>query len=171
MDTENSKTTKKTISRIWSIFTKTVLIGFIVILLIILIRAFVFNKTDIFGYRAYLIMSGSMEPEIKVKDAVITKEVKDYKQGDIIAFKNGNSTTVHRIVKEYKQGNNKLYQTKGDNNNVEDTELVQQDQIKGKVVNNIKGAGNIVMFLKQNFIFVILAAGIIIIVLLVRRLI
>ncbi len=171
-ETRNKKEKKKNVFKtIWNIISRTLLIAIIILFLVTLIRSIVFNKTDVFGYRIYLIMSGSMEPEINVKDAVITKETDDLQKGDIIAFQTGNTVTVHRIANVITKENHNLYQTKGDNNNVEDANLVAQSQVRGKYVGKISGVGNIVMFLKQNIIFVLLAIGILIIVIFVRRLI
>lgn len=171
-ETKNKKEKKKNVvKKIWNIISRTLLIAIIILFLVTLIRSIVFNKTDVFGYRIYLIMSGSMEPEINVKDAVITKETDDLQKGDIIAFQTGNTVTVHRIANVITKENDNLYQTKGDNNNVEDANLVAQSQVRGKYVGKISGVGNIVMFLKQNIIFVLLAIGILIIVIFVRRLI
>lgn len=162
---------KETIKKVWNIVSKTIVILIIILLLVTVIRSLVFKKTDIFGYRIYLIMSGSMEEEISVEDAVLIKETYDIQKGDIIAFQNGNSVTVHRIVNIKTEGNKKLYQTKGDNNNIEDSNLVEQNQIKGKYVTKIAGLGKVAMFLKQNLIFVILFLGIITVAVLIKRLI
>lgn len=160
---------KETIKKVWNIASKTIGILIIILLLVMVIRSLVFKKKDIFGYRIYLIMSGSMEEEISVEDAVLIKETNDIQKGDIIAFQNGNSVTVHRIVNIKTEGNKKLYQTKGDNNNIEDSNLVEQNQIKGKYVTKIAGLGKVAMFLKQNLIFVVLILGIIIIFVLIKR--
>lgn len=160
---------KETIKKVWNIASKTIGILIIILLLVTVIRSLVFKKKDIFGYRIYLIMSGSMEEEISVEDAVLIKETNDIQKGDIIAFQNGNSVTVHRIVNIKTDGNKKLYQTKGDNNNIEDSNLVEQNQIKGKYVTKIAGLGKVAMFLKQNLIFVVLILGIIIIFVLIKR--
>ena len=112
-----------------------------------------------------------MEPTIKTNDAIITQKIDDPQEGDVIAFENGNMITVHRIVQVYTEGDNKMYQTKGDNNNAVDQGLVQRTQVKGKVIARLPGVGQVIRFLQSHFIILILAIGIILIVLLVRRLI
>ena len=108
---ENNKAKFKNIA---NIILKTISILIIILLIITIIRSLVFKKTDIFGYRVYLIMSGSMEQEISVEDAILVRETNQLLKGDIIAFQNGNSVTVHRIVNIKTEGNTKLYQTKGE---------------------------------------------------------
>jgi len=165
---ENNKAKLKNIA---NIILKTISILIIILLIITIIRSLVFKKTDIFGYRVYLIMSGSMEQEISVEDAILVRETNQLLKGDIIAFQNGNSVTVHRIVNIKAEGNKKLYQTKGDNNNIEDSNLVEQNQIKGKYVMKISGLGKIAMFFKRNLIFVILSLVILTAVFIIKRLI
>lgn len=178
MSTKEKKTKKQVTAKnkeeksekIWRVVSKILLCLVVSLFLIILIRTVVFKKTEVFGYRIYLIMSGSMEPEINVKDAIITRETTKLQKGDIIAFQKDDITTVHRIVNIITKDDKTLYQTKGDKNNIEDADLIEQNDIKGKYIGKIAGVGDIVVFLKQNLIFVILAIGIIIIIILVRRL-
>lgn len=172
---EQSKQTKQKksnpILKAISIATKTVLWALIVITLTLLLITVASRKTDILGYRMYIIMSGSMEPTIHVKDAIITKQIDEPQNGDIIAFENGNMITVHRIIKVYTEGDNRLYQTKGDNNNADDPGLVQKTQVKGKVKYVVPFVGRTVLFLQSHFIVLILAIGIIVIIIIARRLI
>ena len=63
------------------------------------------SKTEVFGHRIYVIMSGSMEPTIKVKDLIITEKADNVQVGDIIAFEDNGHITVHRVIKIY--NNNK----------------------------------------------------------------
>ena len=117
-------------------------------------------------------MSGSMEPTIDVGDAVVTKQIENPQVGDVIAFETSNSITVHRIVKEYTEDNNKLYQTKGDNNNTEDKGLLNKEQIKGKVVIRIPKVGNAILFIQKNIIIIlVLIVGIAVVITLIRRLV
>lgn len=170
---QETKKQKSKASKITGIIAKTLGYSIVVLLIIILIRALVYKKYDVFGYRFYIIMSGSMEPTIHVSDGIITKETNDLKDGDIIAFDNQGAITVHRIIKTYTQENGeKLYQTKGDNNNSADRGLVDKTKIKGEVLYRIPKVGNVILFLQRNIVIVlILIVGATIIIYLVRRLI
>lgn len=168
--TEKKKT--KIISKVLGTIWRMFLIALVTLILIILVRALVYKKYDVFGYRFYLIMSGSMEPTIHVSDAVITKEQDTYKEGDIISFNYGGAPTVHRIVKIYTENNSKMYQTKGDNNNVEDKGLQKHEDVYGKVMYRIPKVGDAILFIQRNIVIIlILIIGVAIIVSLVRRLI
>lgn len=80
--------------------------------------------------------SASMEPSIKVGDAVFGVKVKEneLKLNDILIFKGEDKIVVHRLVRIEKKNGKYYYHTKGDNNNTEDVLDVTYDSIKGKVV-------------------------------------
>lgn len=159
---------KNVILKILNIILKVTLTFIIIFLLFFIVRATVFKKYDIFGYRFYIIMSGSMEPDIKTGDMIITKESDNYKIGDVIAFKDANFVTAHRIVEISTEDGEKIFKTKGDNNNTADRNLVKSQQIKGKIVNKIPKVGKAVLYLKTHWIILVLLIGVIIIVYLVR---
>lgn len=159
---------KNIILKIIDIIGKIILILIIVFLLFFIIRATVFKKFDIFGYRFYIIMSGSMEPEIKTGDMIITKECNNYEIGDVIAFKNTGLVTAHRIVEKSSENGEELFKTKGDNNNTVDRELVRKEQIRGKTINTIPKVGTAVLYLKTHWIILVLLIGVIIIIYLVK---
>lgn len=80
------------------------------------------------------IASASMEPNIKIGDAVILLKVNEKDTlhiGDVIAFDRGGKLTVHRIVEVLESDGEYYYNTKGDNNNVEDGIYLSNDDIKG----------------------------------------
>lgn len=159
---------KNVILKILNIILKVTLTFIIIFLLFFIVRATVFKKYDIFGYRFYIIMSGSMEPDIRTGDMIITKESDNYKIGDVIAFKDANFVTAHRIVEISTEDGEKIFKTKGDNNNTADRNLVKSQQIKGKIVNKIPKVGKAVLYLKTHWIILVLLIGVIIIVYLVR---
>lgn len=159
---------KNVILKILNIILKVILTFIIIFLLFFIVRATVFKKYDIFGYRFYIIMSGSMEPDIRTGDMIITKESDNYKIGDVIAFKDANFVTAHRIVEISTEDGEKIFKTKGDNNNTADRNLVKSQQIKGKIVNKIPKVGKAVLYLKTHWIILVLLIGVIIIVYLVR---
>ena len=168
MDTNEEK--KKT-----SVFSKIIMaisIVIIVIALVIIARVVIFNKYDVFGYNLNIIRSGSMKPTINIMDVVVTKESNDYQKGDIISFVEKGDITVHRIINVNNENNQITYTTKGDANNKEDSNPVKKENVKGKVVMTIPNVGNAAMFVQKNLpIILVVIAGILIIVILVRRLI
>lgn len=171
MTETKEKPQKNIIKSTIEIIVKLICLIIVIFSIVFIVRALVYQKYDVFGYRFYMIMSGSMEPTIHIGDAVISKETSELQEGDIIAFQTSDSITVHRVVKTYTEGEKKLYQTKGDANNAEDKGLLQQDQIKGKIILKIPKTGTIILFLQRNYVPVVICiVAIILVIALVRRL-
>ena len=125
-------------------------------------------------YNAYVVLTGSMLPEIQVYDVVITKktEAQDLKEGDVITFSSSdtrflNTIITHRIIKKNYDAEKKSYtfQTKGDNNNVADSALVQPNNIYGKVILKVPKLGYLQHFLAQDggYILVVIVPCLIVI--------
>lgn len=91
----------------------------------------------------FQIQSGSMMPEIKIKEIIIILKSKDYKENEIITYKANNSYFItHRIIAKTEEG----YITKGDFNNTEDSKIVTKEQIQGKVIFHSRLLGKIYEF-------------------------
>lgn len=119
------------------------------------------NKTpSFFGIKTYVIISGSMLPEIEVGDIVITKDVEqeELKEGDIISFRHGQSVVTHRILQKVIVNDEVQYKTKGDNNNTEDSGTISYNSIEGKVIKTIPFLGKIAIVLqgKMSIIMIII---------------
>ncbi len=94
------------------------------------------------GYQIYNVVSGSMEPEIAVGSAIFVKEVapEDVQEGDIIAFRSGDSVISHRVVRN--QTVEGTFTTKGDANADEDMNPVAYDDLIGQVTRHIPMLGD-----------------------------
>ena len=116
-----------------------------------------FDTPSFYSYNAYLISTESMEPEIKKGDAIIIKKVDEeqLKVNDIITFKIDEEVITHRIVQINDNGTEKTYVTKGDNNNVEDHEILTFDDIEGKQVMKIPYLGKVISGLKNGIVIIL----------------
>ena len=99
----------------------------------------------IFKYEPIVILSNSMVPTFSRTDIVIYKkldeeQLQEIPIGSIIVYSIDDQNIAHRVVSIVKD-ENIMYQTKGDNNNVSDTNLVKINQIKGVYVFHIKYLG------------------------------
>lgn len=104
------------------------------------------------GYRFLIVLTGSMEPEIKIGEFLIIKECSNYNIGEIITYEDNNYLTTHRIVKQNSQG----IITKGDSNNTNDL-LINENQILGKVIYHSEAIGFfIINYLKKMIIIIII---------------
>lgn len=135
----------------YAIFIFLMLIGAVLLLYIadIKIRAAKGDYTPP-AYNAYVVLSGSMLPEIEIKDIVVTKKIpeNETKVGDIITFispdkRFGGITITHRIIdKKYDEElSTYMYRTQGDNNNIADNALVPDENVLGKVILKIPKLG------------------------------
>lgn len=117
------------------------------------------NKTPSFlGIKTYVIISGSMEPNINIGDIVITKESDEELQiGDVISYRKGQSVITHRITNIIKEENGDTkYRTKGDNNNTEDSEEILIENIEGKVIKVVPKLGEITLLLQNKISIIII---------------
>jgi len=119
------------------------------------------NETpSFFGIKTYVIISGSMEPNLNIGDIVIARSIEnqeeEIKVGDIISYRKGHSVITHRIVDIKKDENGILRITaKGDNNNVKDSEDILINNIEGKVIGVISKLGKITMLLQDKTILIV----------------
>jgi len=130
-----------------------VLIPILVINTTLIVKSFIRpdEVPSFLGYKPFIVLSGSMEPEFYSGDVVIVKEASPdtLNNSDIIAFRSGESVITHRIVeiKDLEAGK-KQFITKGDNNNVEDSITVTSEMLEGKYLMRIAKIGNFAMFLQ-----------------------
>lgn len=96
-----------------------------------------------FGYGAAIVLSGSMEPALRVDDLVIVRETDQAALGDIVVYQSGEVLVVHRVTGF--EGDNII--TRGDANNVEDAP-VPKTAVKGVVAYRVPGGGRAVRALR-----------------------
>ena len=98
----------------------------------------------VFGWSWAVVISGSMEPAIRVNDLVVVHEQSRYEVGDIITYETGNSVVTHRIIEK----DAAHYITQGDANNTHDLNPVPENRVVGKVVAVIPGLGRFIEYLR-----------------------
>ena len=154
---KKEKLTKKIINVIITILLIPILIYNVALILQAIINPY---KTPSFlGIKTYVIVSGSMIPELNIGDIVIVKNVEenDLKVGDIISFRQGQSVITHRISEIIEEDGKKEYKTKGDNNNTEDLQTITYKTIEGRVIKKISKIGMAVIALQNKMIIIIVA--------------
>jgi signal peptidase len=118
-------------------------------LIIVLLAGFITkfistNDYSLFGYTLRIVVSGSMEPQIKTNSLTVIKncDISEVEVGDIICF-SYYQDIVHRVIeKDYDESGNIILHTKGDANNTADNVEVNSDMLVGKVdkiYNNVAG--------------------------------
>ena len=132
----------------WLFFNRLIFYGCTVIL--------VYFTSGIFKYYALAIGSASMSPNIEIGDVVIVKKIKskdlkDLKIGDVLVYKHGNMTIVHRIVAINEKNDWFIINTKGDNNESADGYDIVADDIIGVANVKISYVGLPVVWLNKTF--------------------
>lgn len=144
-------------------------IAIAVLVFLVVICASVFIQTkispnkipSIFGYKPFVVLSGSMESEIFRGDLAVTREidVNTIQKNDIVAFRDKeNHVVTHRVVDIIETNNEKKLITKGDNNNANDSGTVNTKDVEGKYLFKISGFGNFILMMQEPLtLFIVLA--------------
>ena len=138
--------------KILSIICIIILLPVLFVNAVILINSWVHPNEipSFFGWKPFIVLSGSMESEIYSGDIVVVKEVdkKKLKVNDVIAFKNDDIVVTHRIVEIVNENGTTKYITKGDNNNTQDKDYVLPENVEGLYQFKVSNLGNLAMFIQ-----------------------
>lgn len=103
-----------------------------------------------FGIRPFLVSGVSMLPTYHTGDVVIVRQVppEQVQVGDVILFKGKGGSIVHRVVEIQEQDGQRIFITKGDNNNTLD-DPVTPEEYGGKAVGFIPRVGWIAIIFRK----------------------
>ncbi len=154
MDNTNEKKNLKIIWNILKVIIILILLPIIFFNSVIIIDS-IMHKDKIpsfFGWKPFIVMSGSMQAELYAGDVAIIKEVdtNSLKVGDIIAYQESKDFVVtHRVIDDViDEDGNRKFVTKGDNNNEADFKQVSMEQVEGKYVGKISKIGYVLLFIQ-----------------------
>lgn len=136
---------------------KNIIIKLLYILISIYLIIFI---PSIWGEKPLVVLSGSMEPILKVGGILYYKEenINDFKEGDVLVYQLNDHIISHRIVKVLDDS----FITKGDNNKSIDTYEVLGYQILGKGTNwSIPYIGYYADFIYNHKYLLVIATGLI----------
>ena len=115
-----------TLKKIWNIISTALVV-------VIVLCAVFLMGSRIMGYQCYTVISGSMEPAYSVGDLLYVKkvDVNTIKAGDPITFILNEDLVVatHRVVRV--DAENQRFYTKGDANEIEDSDPVHFNNVIG----------------------------------------
>lgn len=138
------------------------LLPLLIINITLIVKSFVYpNEVPSFlGYKPFIVLSGSMEPEFYSGDLVLVKEVATdtLQVGDVISYREGNSVTTHRILEITENTEGRKFVTKGDNNNVSDRNPVSENMVEGQYLFHVSKLGNFAIFMQTPIGMVIFIA-------------
>ncbi len=110
-----------------------------------------------FGMQAHPVLSGSMEPSLKVGGMILCRSVpvEEIGVGDVIGFNTPDGTKVtHRVIAIEDEDGKRWFQTKGDANEDPDPSLVSiTDDKVDKVILHLPYIGFFVRFMRTRFAF------------------
>lgn len=111
-------------------FLKEIFIKIIYVFLLIYLIIFI---PKLFGYNPLVVISGSMEPTLKVGGLLYYEEIdiNDFKEKDILVYELKDHIISHRVVEHLDNG----FITKGDANNSYDSSIVSNTQVLGRGTN------------------------------------
>lgn len=113
------------------------------------------------GYTPLMVQTQSMSPTFNAGDLIVIKACNPHtlRVGDIITFhtiiNNEYALNTHRIESIDEEGGYRQYVTKGDNNDIVDTHIIQDSDIVGKYVLKASGLGKVMTFLSSSAGFLI----------------
>ena len=145
--------------------------GVALLLLLALVAPFVvYGFPGVIGADAsFVVLSGSMEPDIRAGDAVVVDSVRPAQiaVGDVITFtRDGSSSPItHRVLEATGEGAERSFVTKGDSNEEADAQPVPAANVIGRVVVTIPYIGLVVDFANTQpgfLLFVALPIGLLI---------
>ena len=159
---------KKKIINILKVFLIIVLSVILIVNVYIMVQSKAKPNTvpSLFGYKPFIVLSGSMKPQFDVGDLIIIEKTNSdsLKQNDVIAYRDKNNyVTTHRIINIINKNNETCFETKGDNNNTKDELIVCKDKIEGKYHSKISKAGNFVLFIQKPIGFTVMMLTIVVI--------
>jgi len=161
---------KKVLNIVKKIVVYAVAILAICMMVFTVVSVSTFNRNDrnLFGYRAYIVLSDSMsKTDFDAGDLVLVKEVKDFsslKEGDIISYisqntENYGQTVTHKIRSRTMDANGEPgFITYGTTTDTDDETIVTYPFVLGKYKTHIPKIGTFFQFLKtpQGYIVCIL---------------
>ncbi len=125
------------------------ILGTIVLAVVCILAFFMVLVPFVLGAQSYTVLTGSMKPTLEPGHLIAVREtpIEEITPGDIVTFQleSGKPTVAtHRVVGVGHSANGeRLLITQGDANNVQDTNPVQQPQLRGVLVYSIPWLGYI----------------------------
>lgn len=168
MSTIAKEVTGSNISKGFRVFSVVRMVFIYCLSIIIVIAAVLFaaskspNKS-MFGFRYYTVLTDSMVPEFSSGDMVFVKisDAKGIKTGDIITFNPSSGSDAyltHRVTEKitnYQGTGVTCFRTKGDANNADDSFIIDEDRVIGKVQFHVPKLGVIVRFVQLRWYFIL----------------
>ncbi|MBR1824583.1 MAG: signal peptidase I [Ruminococcus sp.] len=162
---ENIGVTESKGYKVFSV-VRTIFVYLLALLIIIAAMLFAADKSpnkSMFGYRYYTVLTDSMVPEFYSGDMVFVKlsNADSINTGDVITFNPSSGSDAyltHRVtekIDDYQGSGVTCFRTKGDANDSEDSFLIDEERVIGKVQFHVPKMGIIVRFVQLRWYFIV----------------
>ena len=139
------------------------LFAILIVLFAVLFAADRSPTKSLFGYRYYVVLTPSMEPELSPGDMVFVKltNAADIRVNDVITFNPSSGSDAyltHRVTEKlenYQGSGVTCFRTKGDANDSEDSFLIDESRVVGKVKFHIPKIGTVLRFIQLRWYFIV----------------
>lgn len=106
---------------------------------------------NVFGFKSFTVMSGSMEPAIGTGSVVVERPIapRDARVGDVVTFQDPEGTgrlITHRVMRVRVGGSTASFVTKGDANNTAERWNVPADGSIGRVAYDVPKVGYVMAY-------------------------
>jgi signal peptidase len=137
------------------------IVGTLVLVAVVVLVAVLAAPGVIGAKESFVVLSGSMEPEIQAGDVVVVKEVptEDIEVGDVITYdSNGElggertDRVTHRVIDVRQTDSGTAFKTQGDANEDPDPGLVQPSQVIGVMWFHVPAVGKAILFAQQPWV-------------------
>ncbi len=125
---------KKVLGKIVGVLMAVGIVIEVALIVFIMVMRITHETPSLFGYSVFVISTGSMEPEIKVGDVIVSKVFKgqELQEGDVVTYlgKEGDvkgKLVTHKIVSVSGEGEDRVILTKGVANSVADPPIGVDD--------------------------------------------
>ncbi|WP_404330873.1 signal peptidase I SipW [Mesobacillus maritimus] len=147
--------TKKVLKIVSSLITWILFLLLIFMVFVVISSKASGGEPQFLGYQLKTVLSGSMEPTFKTGSIIAVEPIEDpaaLKKGDVITYmQEGGELVTHRIIEVMNQNNQIMFQTKGDNNEDLDSQLVLSQNVIAKYTDvTIPYLGYLIDFAKSS---------------------
>ncbi len=144
MNKHPKKKKKQPLIKMAQVVSTVLLICCTLLCFMVVLNAAVAKDANLFGFRLFYVVTGSMEPTLPVGSLLVVGQTDHFEVGDVITFYSREESiagypNTHRIIGIQGTGAERSFLTKGDFNAVADTEPVPLSDVIGKVYFSIDG--------------------------------
>lgn len=141
----------KIIAKILKIIINMIFIIWLFINTVLIAKSIIFpNEVPSFlGYKPFIVVSGSVQTDVRLGDFVVSKNEKNLEQGDVVVVKTDKRKATTYSIKSIDEKNLKL------ENDTGDFLELSKDSIEGKMVLDIRTLGEVFLLMRNPIIITI----------------